>query len=69
MKKGYRFDWDERVDYALECTDIMYEYLEDHFQDYQDCFDLKILEHKLKEKTLAAIEIKEILKCIEQRTR
>jgi len=65
-EKNLTFEHDELVDYALDCKQILYEYLKAHLLDYRDWFDRGLLERKLSSQTLSLMEIRKILECIER---
>ena len=59
--RGYSFSFDERVYYNQECSDLLYEFIEDHRREIEDYFDRSVLDRKLKEKTLAHQDLRKIL--------
>ncbi len=59
--RGFAFSFDERVYYNQECSDLLYEFIEDHRREIEDYFDRNVLDRKLKEKTLAYQDLRKIL--------
>ena len=67
MENRYTFSFDERVDYALDCEDLLYEYLQQHLDLFLDECEYQVLQHKLATKTLGLLDIKIALRCIDQK--
>ena len=68
MKEKYTFDHDERIDYALDCQEILYDYLRKNMKFFADRCDPQLLEYKLQSETLAIDDVELALKCIERKT-
>lgn len=67
MENKYTFSFDERVDYALDCLDLLYEFLERHLDLFVDECEYQLLQHKLATKSLGLADIRIALRCIEQK--
>ena len=44
MENRYTFSFDEKVDYALDCEDLLYEYLQKHLDLFLDECEYQVLQ-------------------------
>jgi len=67
MENRYTFSFDEKVDYALDCEDLLYEYLQKHLDLFLDECEYQVLQQRLATKTLGLSDIRIALRCIDQK--
>ena len=67
MENNYTFSFDERIDYALDCQDLLYRFLEENIDLYFDECEQKLLQYKLRTKSLATGDISLALGCIDHK--
>ena len=67
MEREYTFEFDERVDYAFDCLEVLYAFLEMHTDLFAQQCDCRLLEYKLRTKTLAKEDMELALGCIERK--
>ena len=62
MENRYTFSFDEKVDYALDCEDLL-----KHLDLFLDECEYQVLQQRLATKTLGLSDIRIALRCIDQK--